>query len=164
MCHSVFSSASFTRAMKSRRIRWAGYAADRDSSVGIATRYELEGPGIKSQWVRDFPHPSRPTLGSVQPPIQWVPGLYPGNKTAGAWRWPPTPSSAKVKERVELYLYSSSGPLWPFLGWTLLLLYFILLYFTLLYYAFERYATYINPIRNEYRILVREHAGWYYLE
>jgi len=30
----------------------------------------------------------------------------------------PPPSSVKVKERVELYLYSSSGPLWPALGCT----------------------------------------------
>jgi hypothetical protein len=40
-------------------------------------------------------------------------------KAAGAWRWPPTPSSAEVKERVELYFYSPSGPSWPVLGWTL---------------------------------------------
>ena len=40
--------------------------------VSIATRYGLEGPGIESQWGRDFPHPSRPTLGSTQPPIQRV--------------------------------------------------------------------------------------------
>jgi hypothetical protein len=26
----------------------------RDSSVGIATRYELEGPGIESRWVEIF--------------------------------------------------------------------------------------------------------------
>ena len=26
------------------------------------------------------------------------------------------PSSAEVKERVKLYLYSPSGPLWPILG------------------------------------------------
>jgi len=31
-----------------------------------------------------------------------------------------TPYSAQVKERVELYIYSSSGALWPVLGRTLL--------------------------------------------
>ena len=31
-----------------------------------ATRYGLEGPGIESWWVGDFPHPSRPALGPTQ--------------------------------------------------------------------------------------------------
>ena len=31
----------------------------------------------------------------------------------------PPPSSAQVKERVELYLYCPSRPSWPILGWTL---------------------------------------------
>jgi hypothetical protein len=57
----------------------------RDSSVGIATRYGLDGPGIESRWGRDFLQPSRPALGPTQTPIQWVPGLFPGGKTAGAW-------------------------------------------------------------------------------
>jgi hypothetical protein len=35
----------------------------------------------------------------------------------------PPPSSAEVKERVELYLYSPSGPSWLVLGRTLPLLY-----------------------------------------
>jgi hypothetical protein len=30
----------------------------RDSSVGTATRYGLDGLGIESLWGRDFPHPS----------------------------------------------------------------------------------------------------------
>jgi hypothetical protein len=29
---------------------------------------------------------------------------------------PPTPHNAEVKERVELYIYSSSGPSWSVLG------------------------------------------------
>ena len=40
------------------------------SSVGIATGYELNGPGIESLWGRDFPHLSKPALGPTQPPVQ----------------------------------------------------------------------------------------------
>ena len=45
------------------------YCVCRDSSVGIATGYGLDGPGIKSRcgWV--FPHLSRPALGPTQPPV-----------------------------------------------------------------------------------------------
>ena len=57
----------------------------RDSSVSIVTRYGLDGPGIESRLGRDFPHMSRPALETNQPPIQWVPGFYPGGKAAGAW-------------------------------------------------------------------------------
>ena len=91
-------------------------AVGRDSSVGIATRYGLDGPGIEYRRGREFPHLSRPALGPTQPPMQWVPGPFPRSKAAGAWRWLPTPSSAEVKERVELYIYSPSRPSWPVPG------------------------------------------------
>ena len=48
------------------------------SVVGIATAYELDGPGIESRWERGFPHLSRPVLRPIQPPVQWVPGLSRG--------------------------------------------------------------------------------------
>ena len=48
------------------------------SSVGIATGYERDGPGIESRWGRDFPHLSRPSLGPTQPPVQWVPAFSRG--------------------------------------------------------------------------------------
>jgi hypothetical protein len=53
----------------------------RDSSVGIATRYGLVGPGIESQWGRDFPQPSRPALGPTS--ASYTMGT--GGKAAGAW-------------------------------------------------------------------------------
>jgi hypothetical protein len=48
------------------------------SSVGIATGYGLDGPGIESRWGLDFPHLSKTDMGPTQPPVQWVPGLSRG--------------------------------------------------------------------------------------
>ena len=89
---------------------------DCDSSVSIAPRYGLDGPGIKSRWGKDFPHPSRLALGSAQPPIQWVPGLSPGLKSPGHGFDHLPPPNAEVEGRVELYICSPSGPLWLVLG------------------------------------------------
>ena len=86
----------------------------RDSAVGIATRYGLEGPGIESRWGRDFPHPSRTALGPTQPPVEWVPGLSRGVNRPGHDH-PPT-SSAEVKNRAELYPHSPYEPSWPVRG------------------------------------------------
>ena len=43
---------------------------DRDSSVGVVTRYGLDGSGIECRWGRDFPHLCRPALGPTQPPVR----------------------------------------------------------------------------------------------
>jgi hypothetical protein len=82
----------------------------RDSVVGIATRYGLDSRRIESWWGLDFLHPSRLALGSTQPPIQWV------LERLGCGADHSSPSSAEVEERVELYIYSPSGPSWPDLG------------------------------------------------
>jgi hypothetical protein len=82
----------------------------RDSSVGIATRYGVH---------------------TVYCTVEWVPGLFPEVKTAGACSWPPTPiwHRSKGKNKTIPLL-----PLWGFvacyrvnftINWTLLcLLYF----------------------------------------
>jgi hypothetical protein len=88
-------------------------------AVGTAIRYGLDGPGIEFRLGRDFPHTYRLVLGPNQPPIKWVPGLFSGGKATATWRSPPTPPGVKVKGRVELYFYCSTGPSWPDLVWTL---------------------------------------------
>ena len=45
-----------------------------DSSVGIATDYGLDGPGIESRWGEIF-RLSRPAQGPTHLPVQWVPGV-----------------------------------------------------------------------------------------
>jgi hypothetical protein len=53
------------------------------------------------------------TLGPTQPPIQWVPGaLSLGVKQPGHEADHSSPSSAKVKECVELCLHSPNKPSW----------------------------------------------------
>jgi hypothetical protein len=56
---------------------------------------------------------SRTALGPTQPSIQWVPGaLSPGVKRPGRESDHSLPSSADVKECVELYLHSSDTSSW----------------------------------------------------
>jgi len=42
----------------------------KDSAVGLATCYGLDGPRIELCWGREFPHPSRQALEPTQPPVQ----------------------------------------------------------------------------------------------
>ena len=48
---------------------WAG------AVQSVATCCGVGDTGIESRCGRDFPHPSRPALGPIQPPVQKVPGL-----------------------------------------------------------------------------------------
>jgi hypothetical protein len=56
---------------------------------------------------------SRTALGPIQPPIEWVPGtLSLGVKQPGREVDHLPPSSAEVKECVQLYLHSPSTSPW----------------------------------------------------
>jgi hypothetical protein len=91
----------------------------RDSIVGIAARYGLDGPGSNPGGGTDVLQPSRPALRPTQAPIQWIP-VFLGDKVAGrVVAWAAILPSDEVKERVALYHPSPSGPSWPGLGWTL---------------------------------------------
>ena len=78
----------------------------RDSSVGIATRYGLDGPGIESQWEARFFAPVQTGPGAHPASYTMGTGSFPGVKRPGRGVDHRPPSSAEVKERVELYLYS----------------------------------------------------------
>jgi hypothetical protein len=60
------------------------------------------------------PYTFRLAVGSNQPPIKWVPNLFPGDKGPERGINHTPPATAKVKERVELYLLLY-GPSWPVL-------------------------------------------------
>jgi hypothetical protein len=69
-------------------------------------------------WSEVFHTRSDPPWGPPSP-IYNEYRVFTAVKAAEAGRWPPTSSSAKVKERVQLHFYSPSGLSWPVLGWTL---------------------------------------------
>ena len=77
-------------------------------AVSIATRYVLDGLGIESRLGVRF-----------STPVQTGPGAHPASYTMGTGSFlgikrprsgvnHPPPSSAEVKKRIELYLYSTS--------------------------------------------------------
>ena len=83
----------------------------RNSSVGIATRYGLDGPGIESRW------------GGVtfSAPVQTDPGAHPASYTTGTGsflgvKWPGRGADHPPLSDPGLYLYSPSGPQWPVMG------------------------------------------------
>ena len=66
------------------------------SSVGVATGYGLDVPGIESRLGPYFPYVSRPALWPTQSLEQWVPGFSRGKERQGRDSDPSYPSSAVV--------------------------------------------------------------------
>ena len=88
----------------------------RDSAVGMATRYGLDGPGIESRWGARFSAPLQNGLEAQPASYTMDTVSLPGVKRPGCGDDHPPASNVEVNERVVLYLYSPSGPLWPVLG------------------------------------------------
>jgi len=100
----------------------------KNNTINIAI---LSGQGQRSQYSALLQAgPSRdwiPVGERFSAPVQSGPGTHPVFCTPGIGSFPgvkrpgcgvdhPPTSKAKVKERVEFYHYSPSGPLWPDLG------------------------------------------------
>jgi hypothetical protein len=77
--------------------------------VCIGTRYELEGPGLEFGWGARFSAPVQTGPGAQPASYTMVTGSFAGVKRPKRGIDNPPPSSAEVKERVELYTYSPSG-------------------------------------------------------
>ena len=90
----------------------------RGSSVGIATRYGLDGPGIESRWGARFSAPIQTGLVAYPASRTMGTGSFPGVKRPGRGAEHSPPSQSLGHERVELYLYLPSGPSWSVIGRT----------------------------------------------
>ena len=78
----------------------------RDSAVGTATRYGLDGPGIESRWGARVSAPVQTGPGAQPVSCTMGTGSFPGVKRPGRGADHLLPSSAEVEGRVELYLCS----------------------------------------------------------
>ena len=79
--------------------------------MSIATHYGLDGQGIEPQWGGGiFCTRSDRPWGPPTPLYDAYRVSFPGVKRPGRGVDHPLPSSAEVKERVELYLHFPTGP------------------------------------------------------
>ena len=67
------------------------------SSVGIASDYEMDGPGSNPGGDEIF-RPSRPALAPTQAPVKWVTGLSRGKVRPGRSAYHSPSSSAAVMD------------------------------------------------------------------
>jgi hypothetical protein len=65
---------------------------------------------------RDFSHPSRPALVPTQPHVQLVLGPLQGYSGRSVALTTHPHLAPRLKEELELYIYSPSGPSWPVIG------------------------------------------------
>jgi hypothetical protein len=85
----------------------------RDSSVGIATRYGLDGPGIKFRWGPRFSAPVQ--TGSEAHPASYTMGTgsFPGVKRPGRGVDHPPHLEPRLKKEYNFTFTTPFGPSWP---------------------------------------------------
>jgi hypothetical protein len=77
----------------------------RNSSVGIATRYGLDGPGFKYRWGRGFLYRPSRSPRSKTPPLRWVSGIsFRGKKPCSGGNHPPL-LAPRLRKEWSLHLF-----------------------------------------------------------
>ena len=94
------------------------YDNQTDVTINLSTM-STGRTGIESWWVVRFSAPVQTSPRAHPASYTTGTGSFPGVKCPGHGADHPPPPSAEVEGRVELYLYSPSGPSWPVLGRTL---------------------------------------------
>ena len=79
------------------------------SSVGIATGYGLDGPGIESRWVARFSAPVQTGPGAHTASCTMGSGSFPGIKSGRGVTLTPHPFYCRGQERIKLYFYFPYG-------------------------------------------------------
>jgi hypothetical protein len=111
---SITPYVFMARCLIKCRIRLYGRSRDSSAVQSCATAWMTGGLSPGGGWeFLSSPTKSRPVLGPTQPPIPWLPGaLSLGLKRPGRGADHSPPSSAEVKECVELCLHSHNTPSW----------------------------------------------------
>jgi hypothetical protein len=118
----IWTYLSMAPGRRNQKKRWS-HILTFEVRTGIGQSLQWLATG----WTVRGSNPGRGEILRTRPGRLWGPTnllyngyrVFLGGKAAGAWRWPPTPSSAKVREWAELFLYYTPGLSWSVIRWNL---------------------------------------------
>jgi hypothetical protein len=134
MDEAFWTNPRRVRPKKNEGLHYTAMESWNFASNYTSQTYSMRGPGQLSRHsdsLRTGRSGDRTRWGArFSAPVQTTPGVHPDSYIIGTGSFPgvkrprrgvddPPPSSAEVRERVELYFYSLYGPSWPVLGWPL---------------------------------------------